>query len=152
MMRPPDQDERFTLSLADAPGPQAIATIDDGLGAYNATQVGYWDARELAVLLTEPGSTTVLGGVLARTALGLLFINLVFLPEQARAGGIGRRMIQAVEAEAVRRGCRAATLCTINFQAPGFYEKLGYEEFGRVECDPLGTSRVFMRKQLRPAT
>ena len=38
----------------------------------------------------------------------------------------------------------AAMLYTISFQAPGFYERHGWREFGRIPCDPPGTSRIFM--------
>ena len=53
-----------------------------------------------------------------------------------------------MEAEAKRRGCKAGVLYTLSFQAPGFYEKRGWREFGRVPCEPPGTSRVFMTKTL----
>ena len=46
-----------------------------------------------------------------------------------------------------RRNCRAATLVTVNFQAPGFYARHGWEEFGRIESAP-GVERIFMRKTL----
>jgi GNAT superfamily N-acetyltransferase len=100
------------------------------------------------VLVHDRGTRQVLGGVLGRTSLGLLFIDLVFLPDALRGSGMGRRMIALAEEEALRRGCVAAVLYTISFQAPGFYEKLGYREFGRVACLPPGTSRVFLSKQL----
>ena len=51
------------------------------------------------------------------------------------------------EEEAVRRGCRAAILITINIQAPEFYARHGWEEFGRVPSIP-GVERVFIRKTL----
>ena len=57
-----------------------------------------------------------------------------------------------MEEEGARRGCRSGVLYTISFQAPGFYERHGWREFGRVACDPPGTSRVFMTKELRPAS
>jgi hypothetical protein len=49
------------------------------------------------------------------------------------------------EEEAIRRGCRAATLVTVNFQAPEFYARHGWEEFGRIASAP-GVERIFMRK------
>ena len=39
-------------------------------------------------------------------------------------------------------------LYTISFQAPGFYECNGWRVFGEVPCDPPGTTRVFMSKDL----
>ena len=61
----------------------------------------------------------------------LTVLDLVFLPEHLRGLDVGTRMMT----EARRR-------------APGFYEKRGYREFGRIACDPPGTSRIFMVKDL----
>ena len=46
------------------------------------------------------------------------------------------------------RGCVGARLDTFEFQAPGFYEKLGYTRFGRIDDHPRGYSRFFMQKRL----
>jgi hypothetical protein len=52
------------------------------------------------------------------------------------------------EDEGRRRGCRVGVLYTISFQAPGFYARHGWRVFGEIPCDPPGTSRVFMTKDL----
>lgn len=52
------------------------------------------------------------------------------------------------EDEARQRGCKAGVLYTISFQAPGFYEKFGWQRFGEIPCNPPGASRVFMTKTL----
>lgn len=75
------------------------------------------------------GTHEVLGGILGRTSLGLCFLDLVFLPDRLRGQDIGSRMMAAAEEEARRRRCRAIVLYTISFQAPRFYEKLGYRIF-----------------------
>jgi hypothetical protein len=38
-------------------------------------------------------------------------------------------------------------LVTVNFQAPDFYTRHGWEEFGRIASAP-GVERIFMRKAL----
>jgi GNAT superfamily N-acetyltransferase len=136
------------LFVTDAPDDEAQRIIDGGLTDYNAQRAGYWDWRPLAVLARDPVSARVLGGMLGRTSLGLLFIDLVYLPEEIRGRELGSRMLRMAEEEAARRGCRAGVLYTISFQAPGFYERHGWREFGRIPCDPPGTSRVFMTKDL----
>jgi GNAT superfamily N-acetyltransferase len=141
-----DQSELF---LTDNPDAEARRLIDDRLGDYNAEHAGTWDPRPLAVLVRERSSGHVVGGMLGRTSLGLLFIDLVYIPEELRGRQLGTRMLHMAEEEAVRRGCRGAVLYTINFHAPGFYERHGWREFGRIPCDPPGTSRVFMTKELR---
>jgi ribosomal protein S18 acetylase RimI-like enzyme len=54
------------------------------------------------------------------------------------------------EAEAVARenGCTGIWLDTFSFQAPGFYEKLGYTVFGTLADYPPGHSRFFLHKTL----
>jgi GNAT superfamily N-acetyltransferase len=137
-----------TLALTDSPDDEARRVIDDGLGDYNADCAGYRDWRDLAVLARDRADGRVVGGILGRTSLGLLFIDLVFLPEALRNRHVGSRMLRMAEREAARRGCRSGVLYTISFQAPGFYERHGWREFGRIPCDPPGTSRVFMTKAL----
>lgn len=58
------------------------------------------------------------------------------------------RLLAIVEDEARRRGCKRAVVETSTYQAPGFYERHGYEEFGRVPFDLPGHARVFLRKEL----
>jgi hypothetical protein len=50
------------------------------------------------------------------------------------------------EEEAIRRGCCHAYLDTFDFQAPGFYRKLGYSEWGVLEDFPPGHQRIFLKK------
>ena len=136
------------LLLTDAPSEAAQAIIDAGLADYNEEQAGYRDACDLAVLVTDPGDGRVLGGLLGRTSLGLLFVDLFYLPSDVRRAGVGGRMLRMAEEEALRRGCISAVLFTISFQAPEFYARHGWQEIGRVPCLPAGTSRVVMTKQL----
>ncbi len=54
------------------------------------------------------------------------------------------------EEEALRRGCCSAWLDTFEFQARGFYERLGYSCFATLPEYPKGHSRYFLQKQLTP--
>ncbi len=136
----------LVLSLSNIADPDAEAIIGDGLNAYNDAIVGYADRTPLNVLVCDGTDGPVIGGISGRTSLGLLFIDLVYLPDAARGQDIGTWMMAMVEDEARRRGCRSGVLYTISFQAPGFYQRLGWTVFGEVPCDPPGTSRVFLRK------
>lgn len=137
------------LTLTDAPTPEQQRVIDSGLARFNAEQAGYSDSRDLAILVSDPATQQVVGGLLGRTSLGILFVDLFYLPDALRGQQLGSRVLAAAEDEARRRGCSAAVLYTISFQAPGFYERQGYRAFGTIACDPPGTSRVFMTKPLK---
>jgi GNAT superfamily N-acetyltransferase len=136
------------ITVTDAPDPRVETVVGQGLRHYNAEQSGIDDSRPLAVVVSDPDTREVLGGITGRTSLGLLFIDLVYLPAALRGGGLGSRVLQAAEDEGRRRGCSAAVLYTISFQAPGFYARHGWRVFGEIPCDPPGSSRIFMTKTL----
>jgi hypothetical protein len=62
--------------------------------------------------------------------------------------GWGRALLERAERHARERGCRDAHLTSFSFQAPGFYRKQGYEEFGVLADFPPGHTHHFFRKRL----
>ena len=136
------------VTVTDRPDPRVEAVIDAGLNRFNAEHIGIHDGRALAVVVSDADTGEVLGGVTGRTSLGVLFVDLVFLPEDLRGGGLGSRILKLAEEEGRRRGCKAAMLYTLSFQAPGFYERHGWRRFGEIPCGPPGTSRIFFTKAL----
>jgi len=139
------------LFVTDKPEAAALAHLSDGLDQFNIAATGIADRRPLAVLAEDPDTHEVLGGVTGRTSLGLLFLDVFFLPETLRGSGLGSRILQMAEDEGRRRGCRSAVLYTISFQAPEFYKLHGWRVFGEIACDPPGTHRIFLTKNLVPA-
>ena len=137
------------ITLTDAPDADFERGLWAGLADFNLAQINRHDGRRLAIAIRDP-RTAAVGGLLGRTSLGLFFLDLFYLPERLRGHGIGTRVLRMAEDEAVRRGCVAATLCTINFQAPAFYARHGWEEFGRI-ATVLGVERIFFRKTLTAA-
>lgn len=135
--------------VTDAPEPGHLALVSDALDEFNVQATGIGDNRPLAVLVRDPQTHRVVGGMTGRTSLGLWFVDLFHLPPSLRGAGLGSEILRRAEDEARGRGCRSAVLYTISFQAPEFYRRHGWREFGEVPCDPPGTSRVFMTKDLR---
>lgn len=94
------------------------------------------------------GVGQILGGLWGRTELGLLVLDMFFLPEHVRGRSYGTKLLAVIENEAIQRGCRRAVVETSSFQAPGFYLRHGYREFGRVDFAIGGHCRVFLQKEL----
>jgi len=134
--------------LTAAPTAEEQHAVGSGLVRFNEQQSGISDSRPLAVIVRDPQTKQPVGGLTGRTSRGLLFIDLFFLPDTLRGDGLGSRLLRLAEDEARQRGCVSAVLYTINFQAPGFYERHGYQVLGTVPCLPPGTSRIFMTKRL----
>ena len=136
------------ITVTDAVTPDMEDVIGGSLNAFNDAVTGYADRVPLAVVARDPETGAVLGGATGRSSLGLLFLDLFFLPPEHRGAGLGSAILAAFEQEGRRRGCVAGVLYTISFQAPGFYERHGWRRFGEVACLPPGTSRIFLSKRL----
>ncbi|HHK5672716.1 TPA: GNAT family N-acetyltransferase [Serratia marcescens] len=136
------------MEISDRVTPEITSCIAEGLDRFNDQQIGYGDRLPLAVVVKDPDSGDVLGGITGRSSLGLLFLDLFYLPEALRGTGLGSELLRRFEQEGRRRGCLSAVLYTISFQAPEFYQRHGWQRMGEVPCLPPGTSRIFMSKTL----
>jgi len=136
------------LLLTDSPDPAARETILRGLDGFSLDQnLPVSSARPLAILLRDK-EAGIVGGLWGRTDWQWLSIELLFVPEGLRGTGLGARLVRQAEEEAVRRGCRGALVNTFSFQAPGFYERLGYCVFGTLDDCPPGHRRLSLQKPL----
>jgi len=136
------------ITVSDVVDPEIERMISDGLDEYNLAAAGIQDRLPLCVSVSDPQTGQILGGATGRSSLGLLFLDMFYMAPDQRATGLGTRVLEAFEAEGRRRGCRAAVLYTISFQAPEFYAKRGWRAFGEVASDSPAVSRIFMSKAL----
>jgi GNAT superfamily N-acetyltransferase len=93
---------------------------------------------------------TLIGGVVGRThTLRSWFeVRLIWVDESYRRHGIGRQLMGRAEQEALQRGCQYARVATSQYQAPGFYSKLGYMLYGTLENCPPGETVYYFWKRL----
>ena len=136
------------ITVTDEFDPADVAVIIDGLGAYDFSRIGYRDFRRLAVLVRNPQTGKVVGGLYGRSEFGLVYVDWLFLPEDLRGAGIGSRVLAMAEEEGRRRGCTRIALTTLSVEAPGFYKKQGYDVAATIDCDPPGLTRHYMMKML----
>lgn len=138
-----------TLTLLDRSDPAAAQAIHGLLLTFNNETSGYaFDGRAIVITVADPAANHILGGLWGSTAYGYLHIDMLVLPESLRGQGLGTRLMRKAEEEAIRRGCHGSYLETFDFQARGFYEKLGYTVFGQLEDTPPGHTRYFMKRPL----
>jgi GNAT superfamily N-acetyltransferase len=101
-------------------------------------------------LYAQDTADTIIGGVIGRTNAipEWLEITILWVDAAHRGHGLGRQLLHQAEAEAKRRGCRYARVTTAQFQAPGFYNKLGYARYGQLENCPQGETIFYLHKVL----
>ena len=106
------------------------------------------EAAPLTVVLRESG-VGVIGGLCAKTVLSWLKIDIMVVDPAFRGRGMGTSMLELAEREAFSRGCRYSFVETMEFQAPGFYRRHGYDEVASIpDWDSHGHSKFFFTKRL----
>lgn len=141
----------YTYTLTDHADENIRKQIVEPLVRFNEAQAGPSHYRPLVVVLSD-AEDKVVGGMWGATGYGWLFTQLLVVPESVRGRGVGTRLMQLAEQEAMARGCHSAWLDTHEFQARPFYERLGYVCFGELPDYPVGHSRIFLRKKLGGVT
>jgi GNAT superfamily N-acetyltransferase len=135
------------LTFEDPARLENVELLRERLYESNVERTGVDDGRELTIFVRDDRGA-LQAGLHGYTWGGCLDIRELWVREDTRGRGLGRRLLLAAEQEARVRGCRQATLDTHSFQAPGFYAKLGYEIIATLENYPRGHRKHFLRKDL----
>ena len=97
-------------------------------------------------------SSEHLTGVLTADILwDWMYIDELWVDKNHRGEGIGKELMGKAEEYAVSQSLTGLWLWTQSWQAPKFYEQLGYEEFTRFTDFPKGHYRIGFRKQITDA-
>lgn len=100
-------------------------------------------------MLVRNPEGAILAGVTGYTWGGTCFLGQVWVGDSLRGHGLGRQLLAEAEREVRRRGCRQIVLTSHSFQAPAFYQKLGFEMLAEMTDYPQGHSDFLLRKRLQ---
>jgi ribosomal protein S18 acetylase RimI-like enzyme len=123
-----------------------FAALNAMLGAHNAEHVGAAGHVPLWIFARDP-TGKVQGGIRGQTYWSWGTIDVLSVAPAYRRQGVGSRLLAKAEEIAQSRGCLGMRLDTTSFQAPDFYRRHGYSEFGRIENYPPGHTRIWFMKR-----
>jgi len=136
------------VELHDEPRCQEINSfLVDRIYEFNAGITGYFDGKLLAGTIQDDDGE-IIAGIDGYTWGGCCEISHLWVHERHRGHGLGKALVLAAESEAVKRGCEQVVLMTHSFQAPGFYERLGYERKFAIDGRPRGYADIVYIKRL----
>jgi GNAT superfamily N-acetyltransferase len=142
------EETTLRIDVDENPNPAWREAIGMPLRAFNESRIGPLNAKTLAILLRDPSSGEVTGGLWGLSAVAWLYVELLVVPEVFRGRGLGGELMRKAEEVARKRGCIGIWLHTGTFQAPGFYERLGFTAFGTLPDYPPGHATVYYMKRL----
>jgi GNAT superfamily N-acetyltransferase len=135
------------IVFEEEPSRDDLDALKNAIDAFNYDTTGFRDGRHLAAFVRDDDGRMI-AGLSGFTWGGYAKVEFLWIEEPHRRAGLGRRLLTAAEDEARGRGCALIVLDTHDFQAPGFYAKLGYEACGRTEGTPRGSGQTWFKKSL----
>ena len=112
---------------------------------FNAQATGYFDGQLLGGCIRNDAGK-VIAGFHGHTWGGCCELSHIWVDERYRGQGLGAALLRTAEAEAAARGCAQVVLATHSFQAPGFYERMGYERKYTIQGRPKGYTDIIYAK------
>jgi len=135
----------IALSVGEAPEIEAFLT--DRIYEFNAEATGYFDGESFSGTRRDELGV-IRAGVCGYTWEGCCYISHLWVEESQRGGGVGTALLDVAEKHARTKGCQVVLLATHTFQAPGFYERMGYKQQAVVRDHPVGHASVIFAKLL----
>ena len=135
------------ISVETQPDSKQVNFVDEQLHQFNVAEIGAYKYTPLFLFLRD-SQNQVVGGLNGFMGLTWLNIGTLWITEKLRGQGYGRKLVKTAEQEAIKHGCFNAYLFTYSFQNPQFYQRLGYQVFGKLEDFPPSHSRYFLKKEL----
>ncbi|MFX1518022.1 MAG: GNAT family N-acetyltransferase [Promethearchaeota archaeon] len=141
-----NQDE-FTIS-EDA-SEESMKILHEGLHKYVTKHVGelrkkYPEIRIKLVAKNEEGQ--VIGGAHAYTTLKVVHTVQLWVDENYRNQGYGKKLLSTVERIAIDNGCISALVNALSFESPEFFQKRGYKIFGISDAYNDSVQEYFLKK------
>ncbi|OGV93784.1 hypothetical protein A3B57_03905 [Microgenomates group bacterium RIFCSPLOWO2_01_FULL_47_10] len=134
------------ISQNSEPDPADKQIMVDGMLAYHASQGHPRQINTYSIIMKDHDKT--IGCVVVTFLWNGMEIQSLWVDETVRKQGYGRKLMAMAEEEAIKRGCGLAYTNTFTWQAPGFYQKIGYSEYGKLEDFPAGNTLFYFSKRL----
>ncbi|KTC94085.1 GNAT family N-acetyltransferase [Legionella erythra] len=118
--------ETIHIDYQENPSPQDIQILGDGIIAYAKLKKNQPTIRSFAFFLRDK-TNTIQGGCHGSMYYGCLYIDLLWIDEPFRGTQWGTRLMRSAEELGKANGCLFSTVNTMDWEALGFYQKLGYD-------------------------
>ena len=140
----------MTVKVTDKVDQKSYDRVVELLVEYNKSKSEQFvnDINKPIEIIVRDDNYEIIGGLYGRSIWGTLEIKTFVVKPENRNSGIGKKLILEAEKEAIKRNCRFISLDTFSFQAPEFYEKLGFEKIGTETDFPKGFEKYYYRKSI----
>ena len=139
--------EPIVLLAGDAPEVEAF--LAQRIYEFNSQATGCFDGLSFSATQRD-GAGAIRGGISGYTWAGCCYISYLWVGQAQRGHGLGAALLSAAEEHARSMRCTVVFVATHNFQAPDFYEHMGYVRQSLIRDHPVGHASMTLAKRLEP--
>jgi ribosomal protein S18 acetylase RimI-like enzyme len=130
-----------------APSVKEMDSLEQNLLSFNCSKVENY-AYEDFLIKAISASGAMVAGIHAHTGGDWLYIASLWVDEDHRGRGLGKRLLGLAEETAIDKKCHGVYLYTYSFQSPDFYHKHGYVTIGTLDNFFGNHKKYYMVKKL----
>jgi ribosomal protein S18 acetylase RimI-like enzyme len=146
MTKGPDIEKPLRLAIFTDTDNAGAAYVAGSLA--DEVAAGFGPRNESPLSIVAYAGDTVAGGLNGSTHWGWCYIRHLWVQQDWQRQGLGRRLLAEAESQARARQCVGLYVDTFDPGAATFYERAGFERFGRIDDFPPGHARTFLQKRL----
>ncbi len=129
------------------PKPEDFKALSTGLLSHHASHCHIRTWEKYCIFLKDKQGKAH-AGIIVTFLWNGMHIDSLWVDESIREQDFGSQLMLMAEDEARKRNCTIAYTDTFSWQAPGFYEKLGYTLYGKLEDFPEDNALSYYSKKL----
>ncbi|MGY5852842.1 MAG: GNAT family N-acetyltransferase [Candidatus Thorarchaeota archaeon] len=144
------QSDTKRFAIISSPTDDEVKEFQKGFEVYNLEQTNgeYNSPKEWLSLVLKDHDGNIVGGIMTSTLFWIQYLEVLWVDERYRGQGYGRDLVLAVERLAKENGCLASQTYTFSWQAPDFYQAVGYKLIATYDGYVMGITELILSKQL----
>ena len=122
-----------------------------GIKDFNYHTFGQYELQPFAIYMQDAPGVIIAGAYGFKLAKHhTIRMEFVWVKEDLRHQGLGAKILHRVEDYARQLQFHFIQAMTLDFQAPEFYKKMGYQLLGNIPQWFCGHDAIFFSKDIRP--
>jgi len=138
------------FSIITNPTDDEVKEFRKGLEAYNMEQTNgeFKSPKDWISLVLKDHEGNIVGGLLTSTLFWSQYLEVLWVDDKYRGLGYGRDLVREAERLSKKNGCITSHTYTFSWQAPYFYQAVGYKLIATYEGYIDGITELILMKRL----
>ena len=141
------------FDIISDPTDDEVKEFKKGLDAYNMKQTNgeFNSPQPWLSLVLKDHEGTIVGGILTSTLYWTQYLEVLWVDDKYRGLGYGRDLVLESHRLAKKQGCVSSHTYTFSWQAPDFYQAVGYRLIATYDGYVEGIKEYILMKRLDSA-